>query len=89
MLMPHRSVISAEHAEIHISMCDLALDVTPQGGGFDYRVTDLRKNCLIPTKGEQYVSQNIAKLKAEDDARKYAGGYPGQIKWMPVRFVGE
>jgi hypothetical protein len=87
--MPHRSVISAEHAEIHISMCDLALDVTPEGGGFDYRITDLRKNCLIPTLGGQYVSPRIAKLKAEDDARKYAGCYPGQIIWMPVRFVGE
>ena len=87
--MTHRSVVTAEHAEIHISVCDLALDVTPEGGGFDYRVTDLRKHCLIPTVGGQYVSQNIAKLKAEADARKYAGRYPGPITWMPVRFVGE
>jgi hypothetical protein len=82
-------VVTAEHAEIHISVCDLALDVTPEGGGFDYRVTDLRKHCLIPTAGGQYVSQNIAKLKAEADARIYAGCYPGPITWMPVRFVGE
>ena len=87
--MTHRSVVTAEHAEIHIAVCDLALDVTPEGGGFDYRVTDLRKHCLIPTAGGQYVSQNIAKLKAEADAREYAGCYPGPITWMPVRFVGE
>ena len=37
--MAHRSVITAEHAEIHISVCDLALDVTPEGGGFDHQVT--------------------------------------------------
>jgi hypothetical protein len=37
--------------------------------------------------GGQYISRNIAKLKAEADARKYAGCYPGPITWMPVRFV--
>jgi hypothetical protein len=87
--MSQRSVVNAEHAEIHISTCDLALDVTPEGGGFDYRVTDLRKKSLIPILGGQYVSHEIAKHKAEDDARKYAGGYAGPIDWVPVRFVGE
>jgi hypothetical protein len=84
--MSQRSVINAEHAEIHISMCDLALDVTPEGGGFNYQVTDLGKNCLIPMIGGQYVSHEIAKHQAEDDPRKYAGGYPGPIEWTPVRF---
>jgi hypothetical protein len=49
----------------------------------------LGNTALIPTVGGQYVSQNIAKLKAKADARKYAGCYPGPITWMPVRFVGE
>ena len=34
--MPHRSVITAAHAEVHIPVCDLSLDITPEGGGFHY-----------------------------------------------------
>jgi hypothetical protein len=44
---------------------------------------------VIPILGEQYVSHEIPKHKAEDDARKYAGGYAGPIDWVPVRFVGD
>jgi hypothetical protein len=44
---------------------------------------------IVGFVGGQYISQNIAELKAEADARKYDGFYPGPITWMPVRFVGE
>jgi autonomous glycyl radical cofactor GrcA len=67
-------------------MCDLSLDVTPEDGGFDYRITDLRKKTLVQVEGGQYLSVENAKLKAERDARHYAGGYAGPIKWTPIRF---
>jgi hypothetical protein len=88
--MPHRSVITAAHAEVHIPMCDLALDIVPEGAGFHYRITDLRKSCLVQTQGGGlYVSLDNAKCKAVADARSYAGGYPGPIEWTPIRFRDE
>ena len=84
--MPHRSVITAAHAEVHIPVCDLALDITPERGGFHYRITDLRSKCLIRTEAGLFVSLDNAKCKAAAEARNYAGGYQGPIEWTPIRF---
>jgi hypothetical protein len=84
--MSNPLIVHAEHAEVHLPACDLSLDVTPQGGGFDYRVTDLRKKIPVQIQGGSYVSVENAKLKAEDDARTYLGGYTGPIQWAPIRF---
>jgi hypothetical protein len=88
-IMPHRSVITAAHAEVHIHMCDLSLDISPEGGGFHYRITDLRSKCLIRTEGGLFVSLDNAKSKAAAEARNYAGGYQGPIEWTPIRFKDE
>jgi hypothetical protein len=87
--MPHRSVITAAHAEVHIHVCDLSLDISPEGGGFHYRITDLRSKCLIQTEGGLFVSLDNAKSKAAAEARNYAGGYQGPIEWTPIRFKDE
>jgi hypothetical protein len=87
--MPHRSVITAAHAEVHIPVCDLSLDITPEGGGFHYRITDLRSKCLVQTEGGLFVSLDNAKCKAATAARNYAGGYQGPIEWTPIRFKDE
>ena len=79
-------IVHAEHAEVHLPACDLSLDVTPQGGGFEYRLTDLRKKSPVQTQGGSYVSIENAKLEAEHDARQYVGGYAGPIHWSPIRF---
>lgn len=84
--MPHRSVVTAAHAEVHIPVCDLSLDITPEGGGFHYQITDLRSKCLIQTEGGLFVSLDNAKCKAAAEARNYAGGYQGLIEWTPIRF---
>ena len=89
MFMPHRSVITAAHAEVHIPVCDLSLDITPEGGGFHYRITDLRSKCSIQTEGGLFVSLDNAKCKAAAEARNYAGGYQGPIEWTPIRFKDE
>jgi hypothetical protein len=60
--MPHRSVITAAHAEVHIPVCDLSLDISPEGGGFHYRITDLRSKRLIQTEGGLFVSLDNAKV---------------------------
>lgn len=88
-LMPHRSVITAAHAEVHLPVCDLSLDITPESGGFHYQITDLRSKRLIQTEGGLFISLDNAKCKATAEARKYAGGYQGQIEWMPIRFKEE
>jgi hypothetical protein len=87
--MPHRSVITAAHAEVHIPVCDLSLDITPEGGGFHYRITDLRSKCFIQTEGGLFVSLDTAKCKAAGEARNFAGGYQGPIEWTPIRFKDE
>jgi hypothetical protein len=87
--MPHRSVITATHAEVHIPGWDLSLDITPEGGGFHYRITDLRSKCLIQTEVGLFVSLDNAKCKAAAEARNYAGGYSGPIEWTPIRFKDE
>ena len=88
-LMPHRSVITAVHAEVHIPVCDLSLDIMPERGGFHYRITDLRSKCLIQTEGGLFVSLDNAKCKAAAEARNYAGGFQGPIEWTPIRFKDE
>src|ERR1700733_9805852 len=35
---------------VHIPVRDLSLDVAPEGGGFHYRITDLRSKCLVQTE---------------------------------------
>ena len=87
--MSHRSVITAAHAEVHIPVCDLSLDITPEDGGFHYRITDLRSKCLIQTEGGLFVCLDNAKCKAAAAARSYAGGYQGPIDWTPIRFKDE
>ena len=87
--MPHRSVVTAAHAEVHIPVCDLSLDITPEGGGFHYQITDLRSKRLIQTEGGLFVSLDNAKCKAAAEARNYAGGYQGLIEWTPIRFKDE
>jgi hypothetical protein len=82
--MPHRSVITAAHAEVHIPVCDLSLDIMPERGGFHYRITDLRSKCLIQTEGGLFVSLDNAKCKAAAEARNYAGGFQGSIEWTPI-----
>src|SRR3984885_8136113 len=86
--MPHRSVITAAHAELHIPVCDLSLDITPEGGGFHYRITDLRSKCLIQTEGGLFVSLDNAKCKAAAAARNCAGGYQGPIVDFPRPSLG-
>lgn len=87
--MPHRSVIAAAHAEVHRPVCDLSLDITPEGGGFHYPITDLRSKRLIHTEGGLFVSLDNAKCRAAAEARNYAGGYKGPIEWTPKRFKDE
>jgi hypothetical protein len=72
-------MITVAHAEVLIPICDLSLDITPEGGGFHYRITDLRSKCLVQTEGGLFVSFDNAKCKAAAAARNYAGGYQGPL----------
>jgi hypothetical protein len=84
--MSNPLIVHAEHAEVHLPACDLSLDVIPEAGGFEYRLTDLRKKIPVQIQGGCYVSVENAKHKAEEDARQYVGGYAGPIHWAPIRF---
>jgi hypothetical protein len=84
--MPHRSLISAVHAKVHIPVCHLSLDITPEDGGFHYRITDLRSKSSIQTEGDLFVSLEDTKCKLRLKAGNYAGGYPGPIEWTHIRF---
>ena len=63
-------MITVAHAEVLIPICDLSLDITPEGGGFHYRITDLRSKCLVQTEGGLFVSFDNAKCKAAAAARR-------------------
>ena len=81
-------MITVAHAEVHIPVCDLSLDTTPDGGGFHCRITDLRSKCLVQTEGGLFVSLDNAKCKAAAAARNCAGGYQGPIVDFPRPSLG-
>jgi hypothetical protein len=66
----------------------LRVDITPEGGGFHFRITDPRSKYLVQTEGGLFVSLDNAKCKAAAAARN-AGGYQGPIEWTPIRFKDE